>query len=66
MEGELGKAMNGLSVVTRFVQWFTDRGASYEHNLNIIDGHLKHLIKSNVSPLIQKQPNDNPMKYAHL
>jgi hypothetical protein len=50
-ERELSQTVNGLSIVSRFVQWFTERGDSYEHNLQIIDGHLRNLVK-NQSPLL--------------
>jgi hypothetical protein len=35
-----------LSVAMRFVEWFTSRGENYEHNIKIIDKHLKGLIVS--------------------
>lgn len=32
-----------LAVAMRFVDWFTSRGENYEHNMKIIDKHLKGL-----------------------
>lgn len=33
-----------LAVAMRFVDWFTSRGENYEHNMKIIDKHLKGLV----------------------
>jgi hypothetical protein len=33
-----------LAVALRFVDWFASRGENYEHNMKIIDKHLKGLI----------------------
>ena len=35
-----------LSVAMRFVDWFTSRGESYEHNLRLVDKHLRGLTKA--------------------
>lgn len=35
-----------LAVAMRFVDWFTSRGENYEHNMKIIDKHLKGLVVS--------------------
>ena len=35
-----------LQVAMRFVEWFTSRGENYEHNIQVIDKHLKGLIVS--------------------
>lgn len=35
-----------LAVAMRFVDWFTSRGENYEHNMKVIDKHLKGLLVS--------------------
>jgi hypothetical protein len=32
-----------LTVAMRFVDWFTSRGENYEHNLKLVDKHLRNL-----------------------
>lgn len=39
-------------VAVRFVEWFMSRGEHYEHNLQIIDKHLKDLVVSERSPRV--------------
>ena len=34
------------SVAMRFVDWFTSRGESYEHNLRLVDKHLRGLTRA--------------------
>ena len=46
MENRLSTDEERLSVAMRFVEWFTSRGENYEHNLQIIDKHLKGLVVS--------------------
>ncbi len=43
------------SVAVKFVEWFTSRGENYEHNIKIIDRHLRDLV-----------PNEKSLKYSHL
>ena len=66
LDYELNRTKEGLSVVTRFVQWFTERGTHHEHNITIIDEHLKKLVHRNVSPLMQTTPESRPMKFYPL
>lgn len=39
-------------IAIRFVEWFTSRGEHYEHNLQILDKHLKDLVVSEKSPRV--------------
>lgn len=42
----MGLESGRLAVAMRFVDWFTSRGENYEHNMKIIDKHLKGLVVS--------------------
>ena len=44
LEHKMQTDSDRLSVAMRFVDWFTNRGENYEHNMRIIDKHLKDLI----------------------
>lgn len=46
LEVQLGVESGRLAVAMRFVDWFTSRGENYEHNMKIIDKHLKGLLVS--------------------
>ena len=37
-----------LQIAIRFVEWFTQRGDTYECNMQVIDKHLKQLASSSV------------------
>ena len=37
-----------LQIALRFVEWFTQRGDTYECNMQVIDKHLKQLATSSV------------------
>ena len=41
-----------LAVAMRFVDWFTSRGENYEHNMKVIDKHLKGLTVGSGSPAL--------------
>ena len=45
--GEMGAMQDSeahkLGVAMRFVDWFTSRGENYEHNLKLVDKHLRNL-----------------------
>lgn len=34
------------TVMMRFMEWFTDRGVSYEHNMQVLDKHIENLAKA--------------------
>ena len=36
-----------ITISIRFIDWFINRGKNYEHNINIIDKHLKDLLYTN-------------------
>jgi len=38
-----GSEAQKLQVAMRFVDWFTSRGENYEHNLKLVDKHLRNL-----------------------
>jgi hypothetical protein len=43
LEAELAAEKQKTSVAVRFVQWFTERGENYEHNLKVLDKHIGNL-----------------------
>ncbi len=51
----------------RFVDWFTSRGENYEHNIRIIDRHLKELVVSDKAPRVHSYylPG-NRVQFSHL
>jgi hypothetical protein len=44
VEVQLKQIDGELAVAVRFVNWFTDRGSTYEHNLQAVERHLKTLV----------------------
>lgn len=50
-----------LSVAMRFVDWFSNRGENYEHNMKIIDKHLRDLMPSEVVPRLHSS-----LPYEHM
>jgi hypothetical protein len=46
LEAQVKVESERVSIAVRFVEWFTSRGQHYEHNMKIIDKHLKGLIVS--------------------
>lgn len=49
LEEKVNSESEKLRIALRFVDWFTNRGENYEHNMKIIDKHLKGLITSSHS-----------------
>jgi hypothetical protein len=45
---ELEKTDEKAALAVRFVDWFTERGDAYEHNLQTVDRHLSKLGESAV------------------
>lgn len=43
LEAQLEAESARLAVAMRFVDWFTSRGENYEHNLRLVDKHLRNL-----------------------
>lgn len=43
---ELEKTDEKAALAVRFVEWFTERGDAYEHNLQTVDRHLSKLGES--------------------
>ena len=43
VDQRLREESSKVEVAVRFVEWFTSRGAGYEHNLRAIDRHLQQL-----------------------
>lgn len=41
-----------ISVAMKFVEWFSNRGENYDHNLRILDRHLKDLVTSEQTPRV--------------
>jgi hypothetical protein len=55
LEEKVNELGQHTSVAIKFVDWFTSRGENYEHNIKIIDRHLKDLV-----------PSEKALKYSHL
>jgi hypothetical protein len=51
VEAQTARDAERLAVAMRFVEWFTSRGECYEHNIKVIDKHLKGLLVSPSAPL---------------
>lgn len=51
-----------LSVAMRFVDWFTSRGESYEHNLRLVDKHLRGLTKA--ADPSERQPYTGQVRFT--
>ena len=51
-----------LSVAMRFVDWFTSRGESYEHNLRLVDKHLRGLTKA--ADPAERAPYSGQLRFA--
>ncbi len=41
-----------IEIAIRFIDWWTDRGKLYEHNMKIIDRHLEDLVSSKKIPRV--------------
>ena len=51
-----------IDLSVRFIDWFTQRGEAYEHNIKIINNHLKQLT-DDVHPS-ERQPFSNRIRLA--
>ena len=49
-----------VDLSVRFIDWFTHRGEAYEHNIKIINNHLKQLT-DDVHPS-ERQPFSNRIR----
>ncbi len=54
------------SVAVRFVDWFTNRGENYDHNMKVIDRHLKNLTTPEVAPRMQTFMPVSQIRYSSL
>jgi hypothetical protein len=52
VESNLNAESKRIDIAIRFVEWFSTRGEHYEHNLQIIDKHLKDLVVSDRTPRV--------------
>lgn len=41
-----------IAVAMKFIEWFTSRGENYDHNIKILDRHLRDLISSDKTPRV--------------
>lgn len=41
-----------IAVAMKFVEWFTSRGENYDHNIKILDKHLRDLVSSDKTPRV--------------
>lgn len=46
LESNQGGDAKKIAVALQFVEWFTSRGENYDHNIRILDRHLKDLVVS--------------------
>ena len=44
------------------MEWFSDRGVSYEHNMHVLDRHIANLAKANTPS--QRQPYSGQVRFA--
>ena len=49
MQEAIQRESGRINVALKFVDWFAGRGQAYEHNLRIIDKHLKDLVTSDTT-----------------
>ena len=63
---EEGHRLNGerLDVAIRFVDWFTQRGEQYEHNIKIIDKHIGNL--ANAQRPLDRNPFQGEMRFTEV
>jgi hypothetical protein len=52
LEERLNTESQRIDISIKFVEWFSGRGENYEHNLQIIDKHLKDLLSSTKVPRV--------------
>lgn len=52
LEDNLALESKRIDVAVRFAEWFTSRGEHHEHNLQILDKHLKDLLVADKSPRV--------------
>ena len=62
MHGDYEDLKTKLAVALRFVEWFTHRGETYEHNMKLIDKHLHGLATSASDPK-NRQIFDSAIRY---
>mmetsp|Transcript_6338 Transcript_6338/g.8865 ORF Transcript_6338/g.8865 Transcript_6338/m.8865 type:complete len:366 (+) Transcript_6338:2-1099(+) len=55
VEHRLQEESSKVQVAVRFVEWFTSRGAGYEHNLQAIDRHLQQLVPTALADPARQQ-----------
>lgn len=48
----------------RFVDWFTERGVNYEHNVKVLDKHLENLASASHPSL--RQPYTGQIRYTPI
>lgn len=48
----------------RFVDWFVERGACYEHNMQVLDKHIGNLAKANHSSA--REPFSGQIRYIPI
>lgn len=48
LQDTVSKQQTQVQIALRFVEWFTQRGDTYECNMQVIDKHLKQLATSSV------------------
>ena len=48
LQEHVNQQQSQLQIALRFVEWFTQRGDTYESNMQVIDKHLKQLATSSV------------------
>lgn len=64
LESNMGEAQGRLDVAIRFVDWFTQRGEQYEHNIRIIDKHISNL--ANSQRPFDRNPFQGEMRFTEV
>ena len=62
LEDMLKAEQQKVAVALRFVEWFADRGVSYEHNMRVLDRHIANLAKANAPS--QRQPYSGQLRFT--
>jgi hypothetical protein len=62
LEELVAEEQKKLMVAMRFVEWFVERGTSYEQNIKVLDKHIENLAKANLPA--SRQPYSGQVRYT--
>ena len=66
LKKEMGVQNERLEIITRFVEWFTTRGESYEHNMKAIDNHLGNLAHAGSTNRKDRSPYSGQIRFTSV